>query len=179
MKIICVMVQSANGKITNGNDPTVYKWTSKEDKAQFEALIAKHSCIIMGRETYEAAKKVIKPVPGKLRIVLTRSPEDFAEFAVPGQLEFRTATPQELAAELEPTYQEVLLCGGGQINSLFLNAGLIHEFILTIEPELFGQGKGIITEDANRASLRLISIQQLNERGTILAHYAVLPAVSA
>jgi dihydrofolate reductase len=166
------MVQTANGKITEGEESRIYKWTSKEDKAHFEGMVAKHNCIIMGSSTYEAAKKVIKPEPGKLRIVLTRRPEKYSEIEIPGQLEFKTVTPRELVDTLiEKGITEILLAGGGQINALFFNENLVDELYLTIEPVLFGEGKNIVDETVAEVPLQLITVEKLNEKGTILLHY--------
>lgn len=172
MKITCVMVQTVNGKITEGEESRIYKWTSKEDKAHFEGMVAKHNCIIMGSSTYEAAKKVIKPEAGKLRIVLTRSPEKYAEVEIPGQLEFKTVPPRELVDMLiEKGITEILLAGGGQINALFFNENLVDELYLTVEPVLFGEGKNIVDETVSEVPLQLITVEKLNEKGTILLHY--------
>lgn len=172
MKITCVMVQTVNGKITEGEESRIYKWTSKEDKAHFEGMVAKHNCIVMGSTTYEAAKKVIKPEAGKLRIVLTRSPEKYKEVEIPGQLEFKTITAQDLVAMLkEKGYTEMLLAGGGQINALFFNEHLVDELYLTVEPVLFGEGKNIVDETVTEVSLQLVEARQLNDKGTMLLHY--------
>ena len=46
MKVVMVAVISANGKLTRGNDPDIYKWTSKEDAAFFTSLVRKNNLII-------------------------------------------------------------------------------------------------------------------------------------
>jgi len=38
-----IMVATLNGKITKGNDPDIYKWTSKEDKKYFSSLLKKNN----------------------------------------------------------------------------------------------------------------------------------------
>lgn len=169
------MVQTVNGKITEGEDAKVYKWTSLEDKKHFEKLVEKHNLIVMGSNTYEAAKKVIKPVPGKLRIVLTRDPAKYAEQQIPGQLEFKTIPPQELTKWCEENgYSEMLLAGGGQINRLFFNAGLVNELYLTVEPKIFAEGKGIVDEQVELVDMQLLSVEKLNEKGTLLLHYSII-----
>ena len=52
MKVVMVAVVSANGKLTRGNDPDIYKWTSKEDQNFFFSLISKSKLIVMGSGTY-------------------------------------------------------------------------------------------------------------------------------
>jgi dihydrofolate reductase len=168
------MVSTANGKITREDDPTIYRWTSDEDKRHFEGMIATHDLIVMGSATYEAAKKVIRPVPGKKRIVLTRHPENYTQASIPGQLEFRNVNAEALVTECAGAgYNAMLLAGGGNVNAQFFAAGLVDELYLTIEPVLFGQGKGIVDDTLAHANLRLRECTRLNERGTLLLHYDV------
>lgn len=168
------MVQTINGKITEGENAKVYKWTSAEDKQHFEKLVEQHNLIVMGSNTYEAAKKVIKPVPGKFRIVLTRNPDKYVAETIEGQLEFWTSTPEELVKQCEEKgFTEMLLAGGGQINTLFFNAGLVNQLYLTVEPKIFAEGKSIVDEKVNVIDLHLVNMEKLNEKGTILLHYSV------
>ena len=77
-------------------------------------------------------------------------------------------------AELEGRgYSEAVMAGGAGANALFLKAGLVDEIWLTIEPLVFGTGIDLFrgTEFDLRASL--ISVEQLNERGTVHLKYMV------
>src|SRR3990172_6927231 len=96
MKVVMVAVVSANGKLTRGNDPDIYKWTSKEDQNFFLSLISKSKLIVMGSGTYEAVRKQLKTQIKKLRIVLTSSPEKYKNEQIKGQLEFISETPRQL-----------------------------------------------------------------------------------
>ena len=85
MKIIMIAVVSANGKITRSTrsvrsgqareESNIYLWTSKEDQNFFASMLRKHSLIIMGSNTYNAAKSELKLSKDKLRIVMTRDPK--------------------------------------------------------------------------------------------------------
>ncbi len=172
------MVQTINGKITEGENAKVYKWTSLEDKKHFEEQVAKHNLIVMGSSTYEAAKKVIKPEPGKLRVVLTRDPARYKFDEIIGQLEFWTATAEEIVHQCTMRgFTQMLLAGGGQINRLFFNAGLVNELYLTIEPKIFAEGKSIVDEQVEMVDLKLLEMTRLNEAGTILLHYEAVSRV--
>ena len=173
MKITLAMVASADGKTTHGDDPKVFRWTSKEDQQHFKRLVEQAKLIIMGSKTYDAAKKMLQHQQGKLRVVLTRSPEKYADQVIPRQLEFTSETPQELVARLEKQgHTELLLASGAQVNGLFFNAGLIDEILLTIEPKLLGKGNPLAIQE-NLIDLTLLSIEKLNDRGTLLLHYKI------
>lgn len=174
MKITLVSVQSLDGKMTRGSDPHVHHWSSDEDFKQFTAMRDAHNLIVMGRKTYEAIHSTMRPRPGTLRIVLTSKPEQFAEDVVLGALEFTNESADALIARLEAAgYTEILLAGGGLANAAFLQAGLVTDLYVTIEPYLFGQGAEMVGAQAMDMRLKLESATQLNERGTLLLHYTV------
>lgn len=174
MKVKMVMLSSVDGKITKGKDPNIYTWTSSEDQKYFFSLIKKHNLIVMGRETYETSRPVIKLEKGKLRIVLTRSPEKYSIQTIKGQLEFTDESPEKLLKRLSTLgYKKMLLVGGGIINGLFLKLNLVNELFLTIESRIFGSGKNIVEGQLLNTKLQLISIKKLNKTGTLLLKYKV------
>lgn len=174
MKIIAVVVQSVNGRITKDLDSDVYKWTSKEDKKHLKAAIQNASLIIMGSGTYEVAKEHIKLTPQIQRIVLTSRPNEYESDKVLGQLEFYNYSPKEVVSKYSRKgHKQLLLLGGSKVYSDFLENDLINEIWLTVEPLLFGKGKPFI-EGKAEASLELISQEKLNDKGTMLMKYRVL-----
>jgi dihydrofolate reductase len=173
MKITLAMVESADGKITYGDSPKIHNWTSKEDQQHFAKMVEQANLIVAGSKTYDSAKKMMKLQAGKLRVILTRDPSKYADQIVPGQLEFTSETPQALTDRLEKQgYNEMLLAGGGEINGLFFDAGLVDELLLTVEPKLLGNGKSITTQK-NISSMKLISVEKLNDQGTLLLKYQI------
>ncbi|MCR4329239.1 MAG: dihydrofolate reductase [Candidatus Roizmanbacteria bacterium] len=175
MKIIIMMVSTMNGKITDTNDPDIYKWTSKEDKSAFMKYISKSSLIVMGRKTYEAAKNIIRLNKNQRRIVLTKDPHNYISDEVPGQLEFMSKTPKNLVKELnDEGYSQMLLVGGSTTNFQFLQEELVNEIHLTVEPLIFGSGVSFIDEAELKIQLQLKSMKRLNSRGTIVLKYKVL-----
>jgi len=175
MKAILVVVASINGKSTKGEIANVRLWSSKEDQKYFSSLIKKSNLIVMGRETYEAARPIIKLAPHKLRIVLTRNPERFKRFEVLGQLEFTNESPSELIKRMETLgFKKMLLVGGSAISSLFFQQNIIDEVWVTLEPYIFGKGKGLFEESNLDVSLQLNSVKKLNKKGTLLLKYSVV-----
>ena len=169
-----VAVSSVNGKLTKGDNPDIYSWTSKEDSKIFFSLIEKHNLIVMGSKTYEAARTIIKLRPNKLRMVLTRNRRKYKSDMVKGSLEFTSESPKDLIKRLEKQgYKEMLLVGGTEINSAFLKNSLVDELHLTIEPILFGRGKDLLLEEELEVSLKLLSIKKLNANGTLHLRYRV------
>jgi dihydrofolate reductase len=175
MKVRLVMVSTINGKITNGDDPNIYTWTSLEDSQLFFTLVERSRLIVMGAKTYEAARSKIKLSPDKRRIVATSQPEKYAAEQIKGQLEFSSEAPVELVKRLETIgYKELLLVGGGTLNASFFKENLIDEVHLTIEPVIFRSGKNLFGDETFNATLRLESVKQLNEQGTLHLVYSVI-----
>jgi len=174
MKVILVAVTSINGKLTHGDDPNIYTWTSKEDSEIFFRLIEKHNLIVMGSKTYEAVRSIIKLKKDKLRIVLTRNPRKYKDDTVKGSLEFSSESPKDLVKRLETKgYKEMLLVGGTKVNTAFLKNGLVDELHLTIEPLIFGKGKNLVLDEEFYVSLELFEFKRLNKKGTLCLIYKV------
>lgn len=175
IKVICVAASSVNGNMTNGTDPSVVHWTSQEDKRYFIDLIENAKVIIMGRKTYEHAKDRIEHKEGRLRIVLTSHPENYAHDVIPGKLEFMNEQPLVLLKNLEDKgYSNVLLVGGSVINTLFLQEDCVDELWITVEPKLFGTGTPLFAQENFQKNLQLLSQEQLNPEGTLLLKYKII-----
>ncbi len=167
------MVTSVNGKSTKDIDPP-FLWASKEDQIHLYKLINQQKLIVMGKNTYFAAKKVIKLAPGILRIVITDNPGKFRGERVSGQLEFSNETPKQLVNRLKNLgYKQILLLGGSKLNKSFLEEKSIDELWLTIEPLIFGSGLGLVDKGFPDTHLKLISVEKLNKQGTLLLKYKV------
>ena len=68
----------------------------------------------------------------------------------------------------------MLLVGGSEVNALFFKNNLIDKLHLTIEPRMFGLGKNIIAEQDYAVQLQLVSVEKLNDAGTLHAIYTVI-----
>ena len=64
--------------------------------------------------------------------------------------------------------------GGAHISTSFLKAKLIDELWLTIEPKIFGTGGSLVINENLDIELRLLSVEKVNERGTLITKYKVI-----
>ena len=168
------MVLSVDGKSTKA-DLNDQSWASPEDQKHLSKLISENNLILMGGNTYELAKSHIKTSAEKLRIVVTRDPAQFSEDEIKDQLEFVNKPLHELISRLEDRgYNQMLLLSGENLNKEFFEQNFISEIYLTIEPKIFGSGKKMLVESVLDINLKLLSLEKLNENGTILLHYQVL-----
>jgi dihydrofolate reductase len=174
MRITLIAAQSLDGFITKHDTPGS-AFASAEDQAHLRSALAGFDCSIMGAKTYRIARDQIRrhlSAPRR-RIVLTRTPDAHASDAVPGLLEFSAARPARLLADLAAQgCSRCALLGGAQIHSLFLQAGLVNELWLTLEPVLFGAGTPLLSEPTD-TRLRLLADEALS-LNTRLMKYEVL-----
>lgn len=174
MKVILAIVTSADGKSTKDDLPPK-DWASSEDQKFFFSLVKKHNLIVMGKNTYLSSRKNIKLEEDKLRIVLTKNPEEFKNEEVKGQLEFTDESPKQLVKRMtEEKFIEMLLVSGATLNTTFFKDRLIDELWLTLEPKLFGLGKGLVGMEELEVNLKLLGIKKLNSQGTLLLKYQVI-----
>nr|AIA18667.1 RibD C-terminal domain protein [uncultured bacterium] len=174
MKITMVMVSSADGRITRGGTSGTSEWASAEDQKSYRELIKGADCLIMGANTYRAARPHMKPDANRLRVIVTRDPEQFEEDAALSGLHFTAENPEAVVAGIKAEgHENVLLVGGSAINALFLDAGLVDDIFLSLEPKLFGDGLPLTGPLLDSIELQLVDYKKLNERGTLLLHYEV------
>jgi dihydrofolate reductase len=174
MRVTLIAVQSLDGFITKHATPGS-DFASPADQVHLRSALAGFDCSVMGAETYRTSRELIRErmIAPRLRIVMSRTPEKFAADTLPGRLEFSSSTPAELLTSLQSRgHRACALLGGAQMHSLFLNAGLVNELWLTIEPLLFGRGTRLLADSAD-LRLSLLSEQRL-AADTLLLKYEVL-----
>lgn len=175
MKVTVAAAMSVDGKLTRHDEDKLDTWVSDEDQVHFKALIKKYDSIVLGRNVYELSKGHLELKPGKLRIVLTSTPDKYAHDEVKGQLEFRNEPPSKTIEYLQSlNKQSLLITGGERMIGEFLEAGCVDEIYLTIEPRIFGQGVRLVAPTQLDVKLELVEHSQLNKRGTMLLLYKVV-----
>jgi dihydrofolate reductase len=157
MRVLLVAAMTIDGKIARGTHEVI-DWSSPEDKSMFMRVSRESGVLIMGRNTYETLER---PLPERLHIVLTRRT---SSQPAPEQVEFTSAPPAEILDELARRgYQTVILAGGAEAYRTFIDAGLVDELWLTVEPVAFGNGISLLGEAPLSLRLRLIQSVHLNE----------------
>ncbi|MBI5794297.1 dihydrofolate reductase [Candidatus Uhrbacteria bacterium] len=161
MEVILIAAISVDGKIAQSADQNSLEWTSKEDTAFFIQKTKEAGVVIMGRRTFET---IGKPLKGRRLIVLSEVPG-----TVKG-VEYVEEKPQDLVARLEREgVTQVVIGGGSSVYSQFLQAGLVTDVYLTVEPYLFGGGVPL-AEGFHPIQMSLIDVTKLNGQ-SVLLHY--------
>jgi dihydrofolate reductase len=96
--------------------------------------------VVMGRNTYEMVLASGQwPHGGKRVVVLSSKLSEIPEES-PDTVELRSCSPAELVRDLLESGAQHLWVDGGRTIQGFLNAGLIHEIVVTRVPVLIGSG---------------------------------------
>lgn len=158
-----------DGKIAR-HDHHGSTWTSREDKTHLHKILDGCDVLLVGRKTYETARK---PLSQRRCWIFTHSPHSQSQKKSIGSPLFLSPRRQNLLHQLEKhQFYRVAILGGTSVYSWFLKNRLIDELYLTIEPIIFGQGLPLFQLKTHDQRFRLLSVKRLNRRGTILLRYA-------
>ncbi|NMO19080.1 dihydrofolate reductase [Pyxidicoccus fallax] len=132
-----------------------------------------YDTVLMGRRTYEPALKVgvTDPYPMMETYVFSRSMKESPNPRVKLVTENALDVIRELKARQG---KDIYLAGGSQFASMLLDAGLVDEVILKLNPLLLGAGVPLVTRLRNVNSLELLSTK-VYKNSVVLLRYAVLP----
>ncbi|MEL7005334.1 MAG: dihydrofolate reductase family protein [Bacteroidota bacterium] len=114
----------------------------------------------MGNNTYKQVLEFGVPFPyiGKTNYVFTKSQivqkHDFVTFINDDPVDFVDKLKEKEG-------KNIWLIGGGVINSLLLNAGLIDKMIITMFPTILGQGIPMFSNDVKEVQFNLSRCETL------------------
>jgi dihydrofolate reductase len=161
--VFVIAAQTLDGFIAKDSNHPAF-WTSKEDKERFVKLTKQAGVCIMGSSTF---KTLPRPLKERHNVVYSRKEKFEGE-----NVETTSEDPIALVQRLETQgFNEIAICGGSAIYSLFLKAGVVDTLYITIEPLLFGKGMTVFSDDMN-LQLELKSFEK-TEGGTLMLEYKV------
>ena len=126
---------------------------------------------IMGNTTYQQVKELIKPFPylDKKNYVLTRNEaladDEYATF-------FSSNHAKRIKELKDQDGKGIWLIGGGEANSLCLDAGLLDEMLLFIMPYAMGKGIPLFADSQHEQELKLID-SKVYTSGVVELRYQV------
>lgn len=170
IKITLLMASSVNGFVARNDKEPVTSWTSAEDKKMLYSEIKKYDALIMGRKSFINFYTALTSAP----IYVMTNNEALLQKNLK-QIIYTNKTPEEIVKDCQnKNIKTALLLGGPTTNTEFLQKNLIDDIKITLEPKLFGQGTPFITNCNLYKELKLLSITQANQNGSLFLHYNVL-----
>lgn len=165
MHTILLAAVTANGFIARSTNELA-NWTSKEDKKLFVEETKKAGVMLMGRTTFATIGKAL---PGRLIVVLTEKPNEVT--TVPGSVETASGDLKTILDGLEKRgFTSVVIAGGSNVYSQFLNAGLVDEILLTVESQLFTSGIPLAQNLTREIPLELKSVEKLGATSVLFRY---------
>jgi dihydrofolate reductase len=136
------------------------------------SLRSDYDVVVMGRRTYEFGFQygVTSPYPWLKQYVLSRSMEASPDPAVEVVADDAVAFVRGLR---EGTGKDVYLCGGAELASTLLAAGLIDEVVLKLNPVIFGTGLPLFSGPVPQTALELVT-STTYPNGVLLLRYRVV-----
>jgi len=169
MKIILYMAITPNGMIATKDDNT--SWISRAESDSYSSVVRNAGNLIVGRRTYNILSKqpefsgLLKEV--KIVVVAQKNAPVLID---PGHSV--VSSPKE-ALRLLKGFKEVIVAGGGILDSSFLAEDLVDEIYLDVEPVILGKGIGLFSECDFRTGLELVGTKKISDN-EIQLHYKVV-----
>ena len=169
MKITVYLASSVNGMISNRKG--VPDWLSQGYEQGFMALCEQTQAVIMGKTTYN----ILAPdyLPLKTEGTLIVLSHDTTALPAQSNVIFTDKRPEDIVEILKSRgHREAVIIGGTQTVSEFVNAQLVDELMLVIEPVLFGMGLPMLKHVELEPRLALLDMTKLND-DTVQLRYRV------
>lgn len=162
---------SLDGYIAGPNGE--FDWIVMDPDIDFRELMGGFDTVLMGRKSYEAARKQGggAGMPGMRAYVFSRTlrQKDCPDATV-------SESPRETVAALKAAPgKDLWLFGGGLLFRSFLELGLVDALEVAVVPVLLGGGLPLLPQPAKQAKLTLIKHRVYPKTGTVLLEYARAP----
>lgn len=170
MHVFLIAAITADGFIGKSKDNRSFDWTSPEDKAFYVKMIKQAGVVVMGSTSFKTFTRYPK---GLKFVIYTSQPEAFTNPKPEVITTWATKdSPEEVLAQLKAEgHQEVAICGGASVYTMFMKAGLVDTLYLTMETTIFGQGVKLFNDEITQ-SIELSEVEKLGE-STVLLKYNV------
>jgi dihydrofolate reductase len=132
-----------------------FDWIPHDPTVDFGATFARFDTVLLGRRTYDAAKRSgAPPWPRATRVYV------FSRTLPAGSDANVTIVREDAAAHVaalrdEPGHGEIWLFGGGELFRVLLEAGQVDSVEVTVVPVLLGAGVPLLAGGGPRTQLAL------------------------
>ncbi len=173
-KIKLYIAASLNGKIAEKDGSVDWLYVKEGDEQPdygYEKFYNSIDTTIQGSSTYKQVESwgIEFPYPDKKNYVITRNKDlkdnEYVEFVSENHIEFI----KDLKSK---SGKDIWLIGGGLVNTMLLNAGLIDEIQIFVMPIILSDGIDLFENLPNRTDLKLISSES-HETGAVEMIYQV------
>lgn len=176
MRRVCYSVAaSLDGYIAGPNGE--FDWIVMDPQVDFRGFTAAFDTILMGRKTYEAARRQGggAGMPGMQAFVFSRT---LRQADCPDATVSDAAVDTVAALKAKPG-KDIWLFGGGLLFRSLLERGLVDTVEVAVVPVLLGGGMPFLPPPASRTILELVKHGVYEKTGTVWLEYACGPGKGA
>jgi dihydrofolate reductase len=170
MKVTMLMSASINGVICHEDGSEEFLTRSGGQYVTDQAK--KLGNVVWGRFTYENIKEFTdtfdKDLEGVKRVIVSSDPS----YPVTRGYELASSPSDALKLLAKSGIERALVGGGSRLNRAFLEAELVDEVHITLEPVLVGRGLPLVATTDKEIGLSLLSVDQWAD-GEVLLKYQV------
>ena len=163
------MATTINGIIAKHDDSADF--ITPAESASYVATVKNAGALIIGRRTYEILStqpEFQEFLKAGVKIVAVSR----GDFSVKSPVHMVVHSPQD-AVNLLKEFEQVVVAGGGQLDASFLDANLIDEIYVDIEPAIVSEGIPLFSGGKASKELRFLGSKKFGEH-EIQLHYQVL-----
>lgn len=170
-KLVYHVASTLDGFIADPNDGWSAFPPTGEHVDDYLAALSSYDDVIMGRRTYEPAiaAGVPNPYPIPRLHVFSRT----LTVDHPGVMVHRADPPGVVARLKEQPGKPIYLCGGGDLARQLLDADLVDELVVKLNPLLFSSGQPLVRGDYRPRNLTLRTTKVYAATGVVLLTYDV------
>lgn len=167
-KVILFIAASLDGYIARKDG--AIDWLFTEGDYGYQEFYQSIDTTLTGNTTYQQTLTFGEfPYPGKTNYVFTRNQNQ----AKHNQVTFVSSDVPDFVRQLkQASGKDIWLVGGGQINTILLNAGLIDEMIVSIHPIILGEGIPLFAGQPREKKTTLVAVKSFDS-GLIQLHYQI------
>ncbi|MDQ4140198.1 MAG: dihydrofolate reductase family protein [Bacteroidota bacterium] len=167
-KLKLYIATSLDGKIARKDDSI--DWLpdiNPEEDYGYQTFIAEVDTLVMGYKTYQICLKLGEwPYSRKKTFVFTR---DGNKSHIP-EVQLISQNPVDFVKELiQQPGKDIWLVGGGEINTLLHDAGLIDTYIIAFIPLILGEGIELLPQVRKQQNLKLTQ-HQVYDNGVVMLY---------
>jgi dihydrofolate reductase len=165
MKTTLLMTVSADGYIARLNDEAPW---SPEEFNRCNEFIKKVGNVIVGRKTYEIMKAAGDFDEDVETVVLSKTKSEDI-----GKVHFVSSPEEALEYLNSKDFQIAVVSGGTAANTAFLDAGLLNEMVLDVEPIILSDGLTVFSKQSRDIKMELLKAEKLDANSFRL-HYKII-----
>lgn len=168
-RVVYLVASSLDGFIADPNGGFDCFVAEGDHVQHYLEMLHSYEAVLMGRKTYQVGLRfgVTNPYPWLRSYVFSRT---MPESPDPAVTLIGTDPPEFVRTLKREEGGDVYLCGGGELAAQLLEAGLIDEIAVKLNPLLIGQGIPIFARVAKPVQLKYLGCREYNS-GVVLLRY--------